>query len=235
MGIVERKERERAERRALIMSCAKELILKYGPNEVSMAEIAERAELSKATLYLYFSSKDVLYRDICEEAANTFDTYLQSRMPANGLRALDALNLYWRCFLDIFGVSDDILIFFSMKRYLVPAAPFIPLEEGVSPPGDSSYQFFHRIQRIITQGIEEGFFEADADPAMVARMILSSFSFMVEDTMKLPKERREFCSVIGEMRNMVQIMLRGIAGKGIDKTLINLALPDNHAKKPGAE
>jgi AcrR family transcriptional regulator len=35
------------------MRCAKELILGYGVEKVSMTEIAEKAELSKAVLYLY--------------------------------------------------------------------------------------------------------------------------------------------------------------------------------------
>lgn len=57
MGIQERKEREREQRKAAIISCAMKVFLAKGIANATMEEIAECAELSKATLYLYFKSK----------------------------------------------------------------------------------------------------------------------------------------------------------------------------------
>ena len=54
MGIADRKQREKEERRTLILKKAKELILERGVDFLSMQEIADSAELSKAALYLYF-------------------------------------------------------------------------------------------------------------------------------------------------------------------------------------
>jgi AcrR family transcriptional regulator len=222
MGISQRKERERAERRTLIMACAKELILERSADKVSMMDIAERAELSKATLYLYFPSKDVLFRDICEEAGDQFIVYFRSQMPPGGLSALESLKLCWECFLKMFGASDDMLIFFSMKRYLAPASPFIPLEEDQSPPGDSSYRFYDMIREMINQGQGEKFFEGSVDAGMVARTILTLFSYMVENTAKLPLELRRSRPIIEELRNILQIMLWGIAREGLNRALIIL-------------
>lgn len=60
MGIQERKERERSQRRMAILSSARNAFIKHGLGTTSMDRIAKEAELAKGTLYLYFQSKDEL-------------------------------------------------------------------------------------------------------------------------------------------------------------------------------
>ena len=64
MGVVERKEREKIQRRNTIIDAAEAIFFKQGIENASMDEIAQAAELSKGTVYLYFKSKDELYRTI---------------------------------------------------------------------------------------------------------------------------------------------------------------------------
>jgi AcrR family transcriptional regulator len=64
MGIAERRERERAMRQRMIQDAATELFMKKGFFSVKMEDIAEKAELSIATIYLYFKSKDELYASL---------------------------------------------------------------------------------------------------------------------------------------------------------------------------
>jgi AcrR family transcriptional regulator len=64
MGIAERRQRERANRQRLIQDAAIELFMKKGFFAVKMEDIAEKAELSIATIYLYFKSKDELYASL---------------------------------------------------------------------------------------------------------------------------------------------------------------------------
>lgn len=61
MGIQERKERERKRRRNEIIDAAEKIIFANGIEKAKVEEIADQAELSKATLYLYFGSKEELY------------------------------------------------------------------------------------------------------------------------------------------------------------------------------
>lgn len=60
MGVQERKEREKQERRAAIIEAAVTVFSERGYQEATMEEIAAKAELSKGTLYLYFKSKSEL-------------------------------------------------------------------------------------------------------------------------------------------------------------------------------
>jgi AcrR family transcriptional regulator len=61
MGIAERKEREKKERRREIMDAAKRLFSSKGFAGTTMEDIAGEVELSPATLYLYFRNKEELY------------------------------------------------------------------------------------------------------------------------------------------------------------------------------
>jgi TetR/AcrR family transcriptional regulator len=66
MGVAERKQREKEARLNSIESSARRLFAKKGFSATSMAEIAEAAEISKGTLYLYFKSKEELYYSLLE-------------------------------------------------------------------------------------------------------------------------------------------------------------------------
>ncbi|MGH2569187.1 MAG: TetR/AcrR family transcriptional regulator, partial [Bacteroidota bacterium] len=61
MGIQERKEREKEHRREEILNAAQRVFFEKGLQTATMDEIAEVAELSKGTLYLYYKSKEDLY------------------------------------------------------------------------------------------------------------------------------------------------------------------------------
>lgn len=60
MGIAERKEREKLQRRKDIIDAAEKVFFSRGFESATMDEVAEMAELSKGTLYLYFKSKEDL-------------------------------------------------------------------------------------------------------------------------------------------------------------------------------
>lgn len=64
MGIQERKNREKDVRRQQIENSAKELFILKGFNSTTIEEIARKAELSPATIYLYFKNKEELYASI---------------------------------------------------------------------------------------------------------------------------------------------------------------------------
>jgi len=61
MGINERKEREKHQRRNDIIDAAEKLFFSKGFANSTMEEVAKEAEYSKGTLYLYFKSKEDLY------------------------------------------------------------------------------------------------------------------------------------------------------------------------------
>ena len=76
MGIHERKEREKERRRQQIMVAAKRVFSIKGFGRATMEDIANEAELSPGTLYLYFKSKD----DLCASLSLRVLEYFFLRM-----------------------------------------------------------------------------------------------------------------------------------------------------------
>jgi AcrR family transcriptional regulator len=226
MGITERKEREKVERKALIMRCAEELILELGVEKVSMMDIARRAELSKATIYLYFPSKELLVEEICLKAGNDFIDYIRKRITP-GLSALEAIKLLWVSYLEMFGEAEDmmILMFNNIREYLESAFPFV--EEKTNVP---SHVLYAAIKDMFEQGIAEGVFEPSINPGMVSRTIIALFSYIIESAARIPKEARESHVTTDQMKNIFEIMLRGIAREGFDRS--RLVLPDQYTPNP---
>jgi len=63
----ERKERERAQVRALILDAAREMFAADGVDAVTMRAIAERIDYSAPVIYSHFQDKETLLQELCYE------------------------------------------------------------------------------------------------------------------------------------------------------------------------
>ena len=75
MGIAERKEREKQQRREEIIQAAEKVFFTIGLDTATMDDIAAEAELSKGTLYLYFKNKEMLHVEVARRAIILLNTY----------------------------------------------------------------------------------------------------------------------------------------------------------------
>jgi len=76
-----RRDRRRLATRAEILAAARELLLEVGPEELSLRQVARRADFSPAALYTYFSSRDEIVSSLFDESFERLDAYLR-RVPA---------------------------------------------------------------------------------------------------------------------------------------------------------
>ena len=83
MGITERKEREREQRRNLIIDAAERIFFKKGIDNSTMDDVAAEAELSKGTLYLYFKSKEDIQLAIAMRGSDILKGMMQKRLSEN--------------------------------------------------------------------------------------------------------------------------------------------------------
>ena len=93
MAVAARRERERTARREAILDAAQELIASEGYYGLRMDAVADAAELSKGTLYLYFENKDALCAAVATRLIDTFLPFLQGALDdaESGLDAIRAL------------------------------------------------------------------------------------------------------------------------------------------------
>ncbi|MEM6262890.1 MAG: TetR/AcrR family transcriptional regulator, partial [Bacteroidota bacterium] len=78
MGIAERKAREKAQKRELILATARQLFLKHGFDAVSLRKIADELEYSPGTIYLYFKNKAELFFAIHQQGFDEFYLRMKS-------------------------------------------------------------------------------------------------------------------------------------------------------------
>jgi len=219
VGISERREREKNERRMAILACAKELILAEGVEKVSMEDIASKAELSKATVYLYFSGKDALLNEICEESARAFVELFKAYW-GTSLTGLEAMKIFWRSYIEMYGNSDDMIIVFQVRNFLNSWLPVVsPGEQNKSPYVDA---ILEAVKTIIDRCKTDGVFDPNLDSMAATRLLLSMFSVIVERAARIPKEIRKSPVVLNEMSNAFQIILKGFAKEGIDRSCLNI-------------
>jgi AcrR family transcriptional regulator len=92
MGISERKEREKGEKKQLIMDAAMKMFLEDGYAKTSIRNIADAIEYSPGTIYLYYKDKDELLYEVQRQAflklAAAFDASVISDQPIERLMQL---------------------------------------------------------------------------------------------------------------------------------------------------
>jgi len=219
MGIAERREREKTERRKTILNSARELILTQGVERVSMEEIARKAEFSKATVYLYFSSKEALFNEICEESSRIFFERFTSSLD-NSLSGLAALKCFWRGYVDVFGKSDEMIIIFQVRTYLNSWPPVAsPEEQAKSPYMDA---ILATVESLIDQCKAEGIFDPDLNSAIATRLLLSMFSLIVGNAVHISPKPERSAVIVNEMTVAFQIMIRGFAKEGMQHSLLDI-------------
>lgn len=99
MGISERKEREKLRRRNEIIDAAEAVFFSKGIEHATMDDVAEKAELSKGTLYLYFKNKEELQYAIKMRASAILKERFQKAINPK-LNGLENVALIGRSFIE---------------------------------------------------------------------------------------------------------------------------------------
>jgi AcrR family transcriptional regulator len=110
MGISERKQREKLLRQKQILDAAYAVFRDVGFLAATMDQIAERAELAKGTIYIYFKSKEELYFTLLAKGLDILIELLEEKVRSNPppeavLREIaDAFFVYYRDYTDHFRI-----------------------------------------------------------------------------------------------------------------------------------
>jgi AcrR family transcriptional regulator len=98
-----RREREKRERRQSLLQAARETFFENGFHQATVDSVAERAEVSKGTVYLYFESKEALLAHLLLEGLEELVTVLDRAYTATAdLPADEQLALLGEAYLDFF-------------------------------------------------------------------------------------------------------------------------------------
>jgi AcrR family transcriptional regulator len=179
MGTTERKERERKRRKDRILNAVISLIEEKGFEKTTMEEIAERAELSKGTLYLYYNDKASLYQAIKKRALqflhDQFLEILQKDMP--GAKLVHKMML---SFLDL--INENATFTKAMMLYG-------KINEHEDEANDGTIQedciqleneLLMLIVRSLQIGVQDGSIKNKLDPKLLALQIGFQMNGMIQ-------------------------------------------------------
>ncbi|MBL7217194.1 MAG: TetR/AcrR family transcriptional regulator [Desulfobacteraceae bacterium] len=196
-------------RRRQIMDAAKKVFASKGFGGATMENIAEEAEFSPATLYLYFKNKDELFaslnlrmlRDLIAKMDEVRDQ--KNLSPEKRIMALEKA-LYEVYLSDPLNVVN--VLRFQSKGRLRHLSP-----ELSSEIRGCTKQYIKAIADLFEEGVREGVF-LDCHPVAFAEIIWSVFTGLVlyEDTKKGLNEGKD-------QLEPTLIMALEILGRGITK------------------
>jgi AcrR family transcriptional regulator len=211
MGIQERKEREKERRRQQIMVAAKRVFSDKGFNKATMEDIAQEAELSPGTLYLYFKNKEELYASLSLRILQYLLIRVEHVNDDNETDPEEKLKALMDAMYDVYEFDPLIIInMFHLQssetlRNLSPQ-----LMEEIK---NLSRKSLGSIAKIFEQGVEQGLFH-DHHPVALADTFWAMFSGVVLwlTSKKLINEQKDYLKQTLEMA--FEIFGRGIKKEG---------------------
>lgn len=163
MGVKERRLREKIRRKNEIIAAAEHVIFEKGIHHASMNDIAKAAELGKATLYVYYKSKDEILLDINERAhqrlASSFKEVVSQY--EKGIDKVRAIGQAYIQFAKDFPNYYRFIQFFEANELKVS-------QEEVA---ENAMKVDGILTRAIQDGIADGSVRSEFNPAVLSKCL----------------------------------------------------------------
>lgn len=181
-----RREREKLGQRKEMLAAALELFSEKGYHNVSMHEIAQRAEFAIGTLYKFFRNKEDLYKSLILELSDKFHEVLVKSIE-EGDDEVEKLQNYVSAKGAVFQDHASVIrLYFAETR----GASF-NVKAGLDDKIRQRYgEFLNRIASIIESGMQKKRFKRIANPyhlAVSIDSVANAFLFQwLEDPLNHP-------------------------------------------------
>lgn len=172
MGTEERKAREKERRRNNIIDAAEKVIFDKGLDQATMEEIAEEAELSKGTLYLYFKNKNELYMAITQRGSDMLNSRF-SKIFNGDHTGLELIRLMGETYLDFVknnpGYYNAFVYYESLKD-----TSELENSEMAQVCEENRNEAMNYMVRCLQIGMQDGTIDDSYDPRELAILIWAS-------------------------------------------------------------
>jgi TetR/AcrR family transcriptional regulator len=181
-----RREREKLTQRKEMLAAALDLFSEKGYHDVSMQEIAEKAEFAVGTLYKFFRSKEDLYKALLMEMAETFDDALKIAIEEPDLE-IEKLRNYVKVKGELFRSNVSVIRLYFAETEGASFDIKAGLDSGIRERyGD----FLKKLASVFESGMKRKQFRRIADPyslAVALGSITSAFLLLwLEDPERHP-------------------------------------------------
>ena len=168
MGIAERKQREKQLRREEIVLAAEKIFFSKGFDLSTMDDIAEEAELSKGTLYLYFKSKEDLHMAVARKAIHLLKS-VTLQATEGGANALEKLGRMGRACMVFSRTNPDHMKAIIAQEEMIP--------QTLNITADDVQELIYKestvetVIQLVEQGVAEKLIRADIPVLLVANTL----------------------------------------------------------------
>ena len=192
LGIKERRQKEKELRRQQIQEAARAFFAEKGFVGTTIEDIANKAELSPATIYQYFKDKDDLYAQLNIESLTALMKKVEKVSKNKKFNHEQKIHGFKNAMIWIFK-SDPRLFKNTLQFQLI--SDFKNLEE--EPLGRIN-ELYRSILSIMAdsyqEGVQEGVFKDGLHPMAYADIVFSTFIGIMlwEDTKKRMNPKKDF-------------------------------------------
>jgi len=176
--ITERRQEERDRRRAEIVDAAEVLYAEVGWDAVTMDQVARRARLSRALVYVYFKDKADLHLALVERSLDNlrdrFETARAGR--ATGLEEIEAIGRAYLAFAREVPHHFDACARFQAHSSVVRDLP--PNENEIACM-DAGHRVHEVMVLALDRGVTDGSVRSDVGDPYLTALTLWAYSFGV--------------------------------------------------------
>jgi TetR/AcrR family transcriptional regulator len=168
MGIAERKEREKQKRREEIVQAAEKVFFSKGFALATMDDIAEKAELSKGTLYLYFKCKEDLHLAVAQNSIRLLKSLTLKAAEGEG-NALEKLGRIGRAVVAFSRSEPDRMKAIMALEEMEPQSLHVSTSEVQNLVYKESP--VETVIHLVEQGVAEKLVRADIPSLLIAHTL----------------------------------------------------------------
>ncbi len=209
MGTTQRKERERDQRRRVILDSARSAFLKHGISTTTMERIAQEAELAKGTLYLYFRNREELLMGLLADDISTLTSAME-KVSSSPIEPPEKLEL---AFATFYTYSQENQLFYQMMTQTNVGLMMANIDDS---PTVAHFQSVNErliglVESFVEQGVQHGYFQLHGPIRLVVAEIIIAMKgsvMILRNNLIPPGWVTDGEEVI--LRDIVQLIIRGL-------------------------
>lgn len=207
MGLEERRKRERENRKNAILKAARKLFFEKGFRQVTVENIARKAEFSKGSIYLYFNSKEEIYSQILLNDIDKFHDRVADILQGPS-SASEALIRVAEIYVDFF--LNDRELFRILMNFMLHNSDMNLPEDINNHIIKTTNRTISIIEQVFKYGIEKGEFPPDINLRMNRNAIWGLLNGIISLHLFTGKESGRTEVIHSTIRSGLEIYIRGM-------------------------
>ncbi|MEI6608962.1 MAG: TetR/AcrR family transcriptional regulator [Deltaproteobacteria bacterium] len=208
MSSQDRREKERESRRSAILKAARKLFFDRGFKNVTVDNIAAKAEVSKGSVYLYFKSKEEIYTQILINDSITSFRDLENKFSAKDAPAAELLLAFADSYIDYFLNENE--LFRILMTFMLHADDMILTDEQNAQLLQSTNDNIKFVSEILQKGVDAGEFSPILNIKQAQNAIWGLLNGIISLFLFMGKPERRAERIHSTAKDSLKILIKGL-------------------------